>query len=236
MLNVALVEDSHEDEELFQTAFTTFVQENQLSAQLHVFETGHEFLSCPGGKYDLIFMDIELPDMNGIDVSRELRKKDARAVLVFLTKMGQFAINGYEVDAIDYILKPLDLGIFNLKMKKFIRHALQSQRSDIAISFYGSSRIIRSEDIVYIEVLKHDITYHTIVGNFSQRRTLKEAEAQLRNCFFVRLSNCYLVNLRHVARIDKYELTLDNGDILQISRSRRKEFCDAFNRFLGGSW
>lgn len=236
MLNVALIEDTHEDEALFQASFAAFVQEDQLSTQLHVFGTGGEFLRCPGGKFDLVFMDIELPDMNGIDISREFRKKDPRAVLVFLTKMGQFAISGYEVDAMDYILKPLDPNIFRVKMKKFVRRALQNQQSDIAISFYGSSRIVRSEDILYVEVLKHDVTYHTSGGCFSQRKTLKEVEAQLRSCFFVRLSNCYLVNLKHVAGIDKYELTLDNGDVLQISRSRKKEFCNAFNRFLGGSW
>lgn len=235
MMKVALVEDTHEDEAQFKAAFAAFSQENQLEAELRVFRTGNEFLRCPGGEFDLIFMDIELPDMNGIAISRELRKKDSHAVLVFLTKMGQFAINGYEVDAMDYILKPLDVGVFGVKMKKFIRRVVQNQQSDIPILFNGGKRIINSKNIIYVEVLKHNITYHTTEGCFFERGTLKEAETRLRNAFFVRLSHCYLVNLRNVAGIDKYDLTLDNGEILQISRSRKKEFCEAFNRFLGGT-
>ena len=173
--------------------------------------------------------------MNGIDIGRKIRKKDTRVVLVYLTKIGQFAINGYEVDAADYILKPLDEKIFPVKMKKIIRRVYQNKPSCLTVPISGGKRLIESNQILYVEVLKHNLTYHTISGSCTERGTLKSVEALLRNACFVRLNNCYLVNMRHIAGVDKFTLMLDNGETLQISRSRKKEFADTFSRYLGGS-
>ena len=235
MISVALVEDTREDMLRFQTVFDAYRRNDENEWSLDVFETGDSFLAHFGGQYDLIFLDIELPDMNGIDIGHRIRKKDTRVVLVYLTKMGQFAINGYEVDAADYILKPLDEKIFPVKMKKIVRRVFQNKPSCFTVSVNGGKRLIESDQILYVEVLKHDLTYHTANGSCTERGTLKSAEALLRNACFVRLSNCYLVNMRHITGVDKYTLTLDNGETLQISRSRKKEFADIFSRYLGGS-
>lgn len=234
-LNVALVEDTREDVQQFRKVFDAYRQKDENEWSLEVFETGGSFLDRFIGQYDLIFLDIELPDLNGIAIGHEIRKQDARVVLVFLTKMGQFAINGYEVDAADYILKPLDEKIFPVKMRKIIRHVLQNKPSCYTVAVNGGKQLIGSERILYVEVLRHDLTYHTLDGSFTERGTLKSAEVLLRNACFVRLSNCYLVNMRHITGIDKFTLTLDSGKTLQISRSRKKEFADTFSRYLGGS-
>lgn len=94
MISVALVEDTKEDMLRFQTVFDVYRQDNDNEWTLDIFTTGRDFLDRFGGQYDLIFLDIELPEMNGIDIGREIRKKDTRVVLVYLTKIGQFAING----------------------------------------------------------------------------------------------------------------------------------------------
>ncbi len=235
MISVALVEDTREDMQQFQTAFDAYRQNDENEWSLNFFETGRDFLDRFSGQYDLIFLDIELPDMNGIDIGHEIRKKDTRVVLVYLTKMGQFAINGYEVDAADYILKPLDEKIFPVKMKKIVRRVFQSKPSCFTVPVNGGKRLIESDQILYVEVLKHDLTYHTTSGSYTERGTLKSAEALLRSACFVRLSNCYLVNMSHITGVDKFTLMLDHGETLQISRSRKREFSDTFSRYLGGS-
>ena len=137
MLNVALVEDTNQDLEQFRTVFDAYRQDDENEWALDVFETGRGFLDRFRGQYDLIFLDIELPDLNGIEIGHEIRKRDTNVVLVYLTKMGQFAINGYEVDAEDYILKPLDEKIFPVKMKKIVRRVLQSKPSCFTVSVNG---------------------------------------------------------------------------------------------------
>ena len=235
MIQIALVEDTVEDREQFLSALAAYRETDATPFSLSVFETQAAFFASFAGQYDLIFLDIELPDGNGLDIGREIRKTDARAVLVFLTKMGQFAIHGYEVDAADYILKPLDEKIFAVKMKKFLRRVRHSRPLSVAVFVGGGKQVIDAQTILYVEVYKHDLTYHTADRAYTERGTLKEAEAALKEVCFFRLSNCYLVNLRHVAGIGKSELTLDSGETLQVSRSRKKELVDAFNRYLGGS-
>ena len=235
MINVALVEDTREDMEQFRKALDAYCRDDENEWSLDVFEAGSSFLDRFEGQYDLIFLDVELPGLNGIEIGHEIRKRDTRVVLVYLTKMGQFAINGYEVDAADYILKPLDEKIFPVKMKKIVRRVLQSRPTSLTVPVNGGKRLIESDQILYVEILKHDLTYHTSNGSYTERGTLKGAEALLRNACFVRLSNCYLVNMRHITGVDKFTLMLDSGETLQISRSRKKEFADTFSRYLGGS-
>ncbi|MBR1812420.1 MAG: response regulator transcription factor [Lachnospiraceae bacterium] len=236
MVRVALVEDTQADLEQFLSAFEAYRKEHTEPFALEVFRDGAAFSEAFAGQFDLIFFDIELPDSNGLRLSRMVRKSDQRAVIVFLTKMGQYAIHGYEVDATDYILKPLDPKMFALKMKKILRRVQQNQAASVAVLTGNTRRVIPTDSIYYIEVWKHDVTYHTTEGNFTVRSTLKDVEEALRNAPFSRLSQSFLVNLAHIRNMEKYELTLDSGETLVISRSRKKELGDDLNRYLGGTW
>ncbi|MBR4165174.1 MAG: response regulator transcription factor [Lachnospiraceae bacterium] len=235
MIQIALVEDTAEDREQFLSAFAAYRKSDPLPFSVAVFETKAAFLEDFAGQFDLIFLDIELPDGNGIEIGRQIRGTDANVVIAFLTRMGQFAIQGYEVDASDYILKPLNEAIFAVKMKKLLRRVWHSRSAGIPLSIGGGKQIIDAQTILYVEVFKHDVTYHTAGGSFTERGSLKDAEAALSKACFARSGNSFLVNLRHVAGIGKTELSLDNGETLPVSRSRRKELADAFNRYLGGS-
>ena len=235
MNKVALVEDNLEDRKRFEKVFSDFCAESQSPLELTVFENGQDFLNNYQKQYDLLFMDIELPDSNGIDICKKVREVDERVVIVFLTNMGQYAIKGYEVNAIDFLLKPLDAGIFLLKMKKILAAVKSNQASDVKLIFNGGKRVIRSGDIIYAEVAQHDITFHTVQGEFVERYAMRDLERLLSKTHFSRPNYCYLVNLEYVLSIHKFDLSLRTGEVLQISRNRRKEFTDDFSRYLGGS-
>lgn len=235
MNKVALVEDNLEDRKRFEKVFADFCEQSQSPLELTVFENGQDFLNNYQKQYDLLFMDIELPDSNGIDICKKVREIDERVVIVFLTNMGQYAIKGYEVNAIDFLLKPLDAGIFLLKMKKVLAAVKSNQASDVKLIFNGGKRVIRSGDIIYAEVAQHDITFHTVQGEFVERYAMRDLERLLSKTHFSRPNYCYLVNLEYVLSIHKFDLSLRTGEVLQISRNRRKEFTDDFSRYLGGS-
>lgn len=234
MIRVALVEDTPEDRERFQSAFNSFCKESEQIFELSCFEKGEDFLRVFDGQFDILFMDIELPDADGVELCKKVRETDNRVVIAFLTNLAQYAIKGYEVEAIDFMLKPLVVNIFAAKMKKIVSAAMRNQASDVNIVF-GGKRVIRSGDIIYAEVIKHDLTLHTTHGSFTERYALKDLESKLENSHFSRPNYCYLVNLEYVVSIRKFDLTLRNGDVLQISRNRKKGFSDDFSRYLGGS-
>lgn len=235
MIKVALIEDNADDRARFEKIFSDYCKKQKLEYELTLFSDGKSFFDEFICQYDLLYMDIELPDSDGLEISRKVRAVDKRVILVFLTNLGQFAINGYEVDALDFTLKPLNADVFAIKMKKVLRYLARNQKSNVNIVLDGGRKIIKSKNILYVEVRKHDLLYHTVNEVYVERGALKNIEEQLKDVFFARPNYCYIVNLRHVSQIVKYELHLDNGEVLLISRNRKKSFMDELSKYLGGT-
>jgi len=235
MLHVALIEDNQDDLDAFTKAFSSFCEGENVKYELAIFRNGSDFLSGFTSQFDLIFFDIELGDHNGIDLAKEVRAKDDKVAIVFLTNMAQFAIRGYEVNALDYILKPFSIKIYETKMKRIVSTAIKNRKANIKIVFNNGKVIINSQDIIYIDVYKHYLAYHTTKEVVEVRSSMSEAEKTLKDLPFVRANNCYLVNMNYIKGVNKFDLLLTNGETLQISRNRRKELLDQLARFLGGS-
>ncbi len=235
MIKFALIEDDKNDAERFTSLFHRYCQDNQLNLSLTLFACGKEYLCQDKEHFHVIFFDIELPDINGMELSKKVREKDKDVIIIFLTNLSQYAISGYEVNALDYILKPLNDSTFFSKMNKIIRVANEKAQNDKTISLNNGKNVFKHSDILYIEVQKHNVIYHTTMGNFTTRGSLKEIIDKMDNCQFSRCNYCYLVNLNHVKGIHKYDLTLDNDEVILISRNRKKEVMEDFSRFLGGS-
>ena len=107
MIRIAVVEDSKNDQELFRSYIEQFEKENETTFDVTFFSDGQEFLDRYRAEYNIVFMDIDLPSMNGIDVSEKLRERDHQVVLIFLTNLAKYAIKGYSVNAFDFVAKPI---------------------------------------------------------------------------------------------------------------------------------
>lgn len=233
MLRVAIVEDNRQDGESLRALLERFTTEQGVSFRVEVFPRARAFLAQYREPYDLVFMDIELPDLNGMEAARQLRELDTLTTLIFVTNMAQYALHGYEVGALDFILKPVRYPPFAMKLKKAIRTVRKLRDADLnLVTTTGFARVAASQ-VQYVEVQKHYLTYHTEAGDYTVRETMKAAEARLAPLHFVRCSNCYLVNLRHVTALMGYEVTVGNTP-LQISRPRKAAFLKALADYLGG--
>lgn len=173
-----------------------------------------------------------MPGRNGIEASRALRERNQSIVLLFVTNLAQYAIAGYEVDALDYILKPINYFSFKLKIQKALETVRRVQGTLLTIASDHGQQLVRDSEIFYIEVQGHNLIYHTLHGDLTATGTLKQIEAQLKPSGFYRCNYCYLVNLRHVGFLDGSEVTVGQYK-LQISRNRRKEFLQQLTQFYG---
>ncbi len=184
---------------------------------------------------DILFLDIQIPDMMGMDVAKKIRAMDNKVMIIFITMLTQYAIEGYSVGAFDYVLKPIRYEEFSTKMDRVCR-ILAHQNTSMSLELRTKEEIRRicADEIAYIEVANHDILIHTDREVIRQWGNLKSYEDKLTEAHFVRCNACYLVNLKYVRGIHGDNVTVGQ-DELAVSKAKRKDFLAAVARYKGGS-
>ena len=178
-------------------------------------------------------MDIDLSsDKNGLEVSNEIRKSDNDAIIVFMTNLAQYAIDGYKVNAFDYIIKPILELDFITRIENAINNIKSKKRTKILVSVSGKKVVLELKNIFYVEVLNHNLFYHTNVGVLETRGSLKSLAEELKKDGFSLCNTCYLVNLKYVEHISGYVVTV-KGEELLISHPKKKSFVNDFTNYLG---
>lgn len=233
MLRIAVVEDDPGDQSRLLEMIRRFSQSCGEECETAVFGDGMAFLQGYHPDYDLILMDVEMPGMNGLETARELRSMDSSVILIFITNMAQYAIHGYEVDALDYVLKPVSYYSFELKLKKVRRILNERAGSSLVLMTKGELHRVAIRSILYVEIRDHNLCYHTDDGDFSMTGSMKKLEQELAPHSFARCNNCYLVNLMHVRTVTQEEVWVEDVP-LKISRPRRKSFMEALSAYYGG--
>ena len=232
-MKIAVVDDDKEFTDRIEGYLADYAKERApLTYHCDVFREGASFLTAYK-PYDLVLLDVEMPVMNGLETAKRLRKIDENVTLMFLTNMAQYAIRGYEVDALDYILKPVEYRDFCAKLD---RVAMRIQRSEKKILFKTPNGLfcVYLSKVFYAEKSKNYILYHTPHGNFSERGSIAEHEEQLQNCGFVKISRGCYVNMRYIDKIEKQEVCVA-GERLPVSRLEYKSFLDTYMRFVNES-
>lgn len=233
MIQVAIVEDDASARAKIRECLDYVSAENQIVFDIHEFSSGFSFIGQYEPEYDIVFMDIDMPGMNGMDAARAFRRMDTNVVLIFVTNMAQYAISGYEVDALDFVLKPINKYSFALKVKRAVARTTKHTDDYITIKTDGGIHRERIAAVKYLEMDGHYVIYHTTSGNYAEYSTLKDAEAKINRPYFVRCNRSFLVNLRHVKSLQKDVIIVD-GDELAISRPQRKAFLEALAEYMGG--
>lgn len=235
MIEIAIVEDEDREAETLMACLERFRLENQEEFRITRYRDALAFLE-ERKSFDIIFMDIMLPNLSGMEAAARLRKFNKWSTLIFVTTMAQFAIRGYEVDAFDYIVKPVTYERLMLKLRKVVK--LLGTNSEKMITVNDPNGLVRIsvDDLYYIEVRGHKLTYHTLKGTCNEYgNSLNVLESMLKERNFMRCNACYLVNPRYIERVNTKELLvfLTNGESLKISQPRRKNFMNELTNWLG---
>lgn len=234
MISIAIVEDSPSEAGRLISYLDRFMQESGEPLQHTHFDRAFPFLESYRSQYDIVFMDIELPDLNGMDAARRLREVDRAVVLIFVTHLSQYAVKGYEVDALDYILKPLAYPALTLKLQRAVSRRRREEEPELTIVTGSGLVRLHASALKYIEIYNHHIVYHAESGDYGAYGTLKQVEDALPEGMFFRCSSSYIVNLRYVTKVDGFDVTVDNR-VLSVSRLRKKEFMSVLHRYCSRS-
>ena len=233
MVRIAIVEDDPSDMTQLTECLRRYEKEQKAAFSVKSFFTPADFLNTYGPGYDLIFMDIELPLTNGMEVARQLREIDSVVTLVFITNMEQYAVNGYEVEAIDFVVKPINYFRFSSMMRKAMRQIDRRAEKEVLVQSAGNITRLRASQIHYVEIRDHLLIYHTDQGKFESWGKISDAEADLAPHGFVRCSSSHLVNLRHILSVDGNDVNVA-GTKLPISQRKRKAFYSSVTNYLSG--
>lgn len=231
MIRIAIVEDEKPASDLIEHYLSDFGKKFGEEFNITVFSDPVDLLENYKPVYDLIFMDIMMPNMDGMRASHKLRELDSTVLLIFITNMGDYAVKGYDVGAIAFIKKPVSYFDFEQKMNRAV-FTIRSRDDKILTISSGTNKIrLLIRDLIYIEVSGHKCTYHTPNGNVEGRNTLKALAEQLEPYDFMICNSCFLVNPNHIKNISGYSVQVGN-DVLEISRSKRKAFMAQFTNWL----
>lgn len=232
MIRIAVVEDESIYAEQITEYLRRYEAEQGEELQVTVYRDGDGITAEYKAQFDIIFMDIQMKFVDGMTAAEEIRKMDAEVIIIFITNMSQYAIRGYEVNALDYVLKPVTYFAFSQKLNKAIARMKKRGERHITVSVKGGIRRLELSDIYYVESQGHSLIYHTKDGEILSSGTMKSAEEALGGLNFSRGNKCYLINLEHVEGV-KDKCAVVKGESLQLSRSGLKSFMQELTRYWG---
>lgn len=231
MIQVAIVEDDKNYAASLKKYILRYEEEQNIKFLVEWFEDGEDIAEEYKGHFDIILMDIEMQFMDGMSAAKKIREVDEEVIIMFITNSPQYAMQGYAVDALDYVLKPINYYAFSQRLTRALSRMKKQEETYLTLNYRGGVQKIRISDLYYVEVRDHDLIYHTKDGNLMIRGTMREAEENLKEESFFRCNKAYLVNLEYVDGFENGD-ALVAGERLMVSRARKKEFLDALNNFM----
>lgn len=234
MYHVAIVEDENTFSDELQEYLKQYQEEKDVRFKISVFGDGAEILEDYQSVYDVILLDIEMPKVNGMEAAQRIREIDPDVVLVFITNMASYAIHGYEVGALDFVMKPLTYYTFSMKITRALKRVRKKEQQNILLTLPGGVKKLGIQQIYYVEVENRHLHYHTDEGEFVLRGTMQSVEEMIAPYPFVKCNHWYIVNLMHVSEV-RGNTVIVGGFELEISRRNRTPFLKALTEYVGGA-
>lgn len=222
-----------DDENIFCNELRSVLLDYKTKHRLHIdiyeFATGEALLNS-GKSFDMIFLDYQMPGLDGMAVARTLRRRNVACSIVFVTSYPQFILESFEVQPYRFFVKPLKPEQIVPLMNSFITH--QKLLAPIIVINDGEQKIVNAKDILYLEGDGKYCIIRTATGTYNSSKTLAQVHALLPQHCFYRCHKSYVVNLYSISSFEKGIATLVNGEIAQIGRNKIAEFKRVYMQFV----
>lgn len=225
LVNIVICENDKNDQEFVKAKVVEILDDLDIEYEIKVYNSGDDLLEGYDKYTDIILLDIQMDGLDGMETARKIREFDDNVEIIFITSFVEYALEGYEVNAYRYLLKPvkdenLRTSLINcLNDRNFVKRSIVIKEGDTRIK-------ISLKDIMYIEVQGNDITVHTLKDTYRTKGTMSNFETEINSNMFVRCHKSYLVNLEYIKSIKRYTSILVNDEEVPLSRNKYKEIKD----------
>lgn len=234
-MKVAICEDHASDRVSLRNAIENYFARMGYASEIYSFDSGEALLGAffPGG-FDILFLDIILPGVSGVELARAIRQRDPNCLLLFTTVSLDHAMDGFEVQASGYVVKPINQEKIDKAMHMCREVLARGARVIEAPTGRGGYIKLPLANIQYVEVYGKACLFHLHGGVFEARLSLDEIEQQLGGGPFLRCHRSYIVNMNHVEEIGMDDFVMKNGDLVPMRKNGRKDVKISFARFMAG--
>ena len=232
-LKIAICDDESESRAILHAYLLQMLAKQIDDVEILVYKDSASLLGSYPSELDILFLDIVMDGLNGMEAARQIRKQDRQVEIIFVTNMPQFAIEGYKVHAFGYLLKPLSYESFQLELWELVQQIFAEKKQGLLIKDSTSTRKLKLCDIRYIETDGRKLLIHTDANAYPYKSTMAELENSLLVHGFIRCHHAYLVNLAYVSAVTGPEIELSDGRKIPVSRNKRAFCMQALGKYMG---
>ncbi len=231
MIHIAICDDEKHMSDHIRSMISDFFRKKNQEISLHMFSSGEELLSY-NGQIDILFLDIQMKGMDGMETARKLRADKFRGFLVFITVLKEMVFQSFEVQTYDYLVKPVDKKQFEKTMERLYASTQNASEDSLLVQKGYEGRIIPKDEIVFCEIIDRKIYLNLASGEVvDYYERIENLEAKLDNRFY-RCHRSYLINLKHLKGYKNGTAYMDNGKEIPVSRLRSKEFSSVVLQYM----
>ena len=231
MIYIAICDDEKHMSGHIKTMVSDFFRKKNREISCRTFSDGEELLKYDG-QIDILFLDIQMKGMDGMETARRLRENKFRGCLIFITVLKEMVFQSFEVQTYDYLVKPLDEKLFEKTMERCLASIQNASEDSLLVQKGYEGRIIRKDEIVFCEIIDRKIYLNLASGEIlDYYERIEKLETKLGEHFF-RCHRSYLINLRHLKGYKNGTAYMDNGKGVPVSRLRSKEFSGVVLQYM----
>lgn len=235
MLRIAICDDEQFYREKIKYLLEKYFNRQELTYTIYTFLSGEQFLEqCENNvRFDIVFLDISMEKVNGIETAARIRSFHSDTYIVFVTAFIDYALEGYKVNAVRYLMKDTLDQAFGECMTAILHKMKMAQ---VTFSFLEGDKRLYTDNILYVESRGHKSIFYYMESEpvtYQIYEKLDEVEKQLSDYYFLRVHKSYLVNMKHIRKVSNYTACLDNGEVLPVPRLRFQTVKETFIAYKG---
>lgn len=232
MYKIAICDDVKPEADEVSTLVERWSRQTQNKVNITVFPSAESFLFdyAEHKDYDLLLLDVEMKELSGIDLAKQIRRENKRVEMVFITSHFEFSGEGYEVDALHYLIKPVQEEKLSAVLDKAVER-LSTEPPCVIITCEGETVKLYEDAILYVESFLHYISIHTAEKEYKIKKNLSDFEKEVSDCFY-RVHRSYLVNLKAVVRISRTAVVIKGNVELPLARGKYDDIHETYIKTL----